>query len=143
MQSARGRSIRSLERTEPVKSLNVSAIAIGFLAGIVVPYAFAFGVASVMALATGERSGVLGIWFTFAWTAVAVGAPVLGGYVAARRAKAQPLLHGFAVGVLGTVAAVVFTQSMLTALWATLIWGAGGIVGGWLWRKGLRGRGAP
>jgi hypothetical protein len=63
-------------------------------------------------------------------------APVGSGYLAARLAEQQPLLHGLVAGVVGALVAVLWVQGawafelVIAVLVATC-----GLFGGWLWRR--------
>ena len=62
-------------------------------------------------------------------------APVGSGYVAAKLAKQQPLLHGLLAGTAGAVLAVVFVRGeLIFELVLALIIASSGLFGGWLWR---------
>jgi len=68
------------------------------------------------------------LWF---WTV----APVGSGYLAAKLAKQQPLLHGLLAGIAGAVLAVVFVRGeVIFELVLALIIASSGLFGGWLWR---------
>jgi hypothetical protein len=62
-------------------------------------------------------------------------APVGSGYLAAKLAKQQPLLHGLLAGVVGAVLAVVFARGeAVFEFMLALIIASSGLFGGWLWR---------
>jgi hypothetical protein len=126
-----------------VRTLSISAVAIGFFAGFAVPYALVFAVGPVMSVVSGQERVDLGAWFTLLWLGVAFFAPIAAGYVAARLAKVQPLLHGGVVGLLGIVAGIALSHSVESAVYAALIFGTGGVAGGWLWRMKSSGNSAP
>lgn len=63
-------------------------------------------------------------------------APVAAGYMAAKKSRHQPLLHGLVVGVLGGLLVVLWVQGesiffdvVIPASSACL-----GVIGGWFWR---------
>jgi MFS family permease len=110
----------------------VSAVAIGFFLGIVVPFAALMVLGSLMAPREGEEASKWFTWLNTLAVVVALGAPVLGGYLAARISNVQPLLHGCIVGLLGSVL-IAFTSSPgIAGLWSLIVFIPGGIVGGWL-----------
>lgn len=97
---------------------------------------------SLMAPRAGEEASKWFAWLNTVAFVVAVGAPVLGGYLAARISNVQPLLHGLVVGLLGSIF-IAFTSSPgIAGLWAAFVFIPGGIAGGWL-RKIERDKTAP
>jgi hypothetical protein len=120
----------------------VSAVAIGFFLGMVVPLAALLLVGSLVSPRDGEASSPLLAFFNTAGVIVGLGAPVLGGYLAARIAKVQPLLLGAIVGALGSVLIAVTASPAIAGLWSAFVFVPGGIVGGWL-QKIEGGKSAP
>jgi hypothetical protein len=120
----------------------ISAIAIGFFLGFVAPYAVFVLVAYAIPLSSTDTSGVLPAWLNLLGLAIAFGAPVGAGYLAARVAQVQPLLHGCVVGLLGSIMFGFIGSPMSAALFAAFVFVPGGIAGGWLW-KARGGKGAP
>jgi hypothetical protein len=116
-------------------SPKVSAMAIGFFFGYVVAFVVYVTLGTVLAPARGEEGAPhwMGL-FTLGAAIIGIGGPILGGYIAAVVAKVQPLFHGFSVGVLGTIFAMVVTGT-LGAVWMAFVFVPGGIFGGWVWRR--------
>jgi MFS family permease len=115
-------------------SPKVSAIAIGFFLGYVVAFVLYVTLGTVLAPSRGEEGAPhwMGL-FSLGSVILVLGGPMLGGYVAAHIAKTQPLLHGFIVGVLGAIFAVVVTGA-LPAFGTAFIFVPGGIFGAWVWK---------
>lgn len=63
-------------------------------------------------------------------------APAGAAYLAAKKARQQPLLHGLVVGVLGSALVVLWVQSegVVFDIIITLSATSCGVLGGWLWR---------
>lgn len=63
-------------------------------------------------------------------------APVTSGYLAAKLAQQQPLLHGLLTGVVGGVLAVLWVRGawFFEAIVALVVVSSG-LFGGWLWRR--------
>lgn len=118
-----------------LRELKPSAIAIGFFFGLLVPFGIFYLAPLFLSLATGERLGDVPVALTLFWYLSAFLAPVLAGYLAARLAGSQPLMHGLVVGMLGATCAVLFNRSVEAAVITFIVFSAGGIVGGWLWKK--------
>ena len=102
------------------------------------PIAGFFGIGSVLASVEGGGAPHVMGWFNLLWWVIALGAPVLGGYIAGRLAKAQPLLHGCVVGVLGTIAVTLMASPWNAAVMSGFVFVPGGIVGGWLSGRGRK-----
>jgi len=63
-------------------------------------------------------------------------APVGSGYLAARIARQQPLLHGLVAGVVGGVLVVLWVHGMWEFEFAAAVLIVScGLFGGWLWRR--------
>ena len=80
--------------------MRISAIAIGFFIGFVIPAAIYYLVLLALGTAYGNNSSIALNWLGILWVLIAIGSPVVAGYVSARLGRSQPLLHGFMVGVL-------------------------------------------
>ena len=113
---------------------SVSGIAIGFFFGFVVPFACVMLLASLLAPGEGEPASKLMPLYGVMWMLLAFAAPVVAGFLAARIAAVQPLLHGCLVGILGAVFMAVVTTPASAGLWAAFVFVPGGIAGGWLWK---------
>lgn len=63
-------------------------------------------------------------------------APMGAAYLAAKRARQQPLLHGLVMGVLGSVLVMLWVQdeSVVFDIVIALTAIPCGVLGGWLWR---------
>lgn len=62
-------------------------------------------------------------------------APVGSGYLAAKLAKQQPLLHGLVVGLVGGFNAALWVKApLLFELGLFAVISCSGLFGGWLWR---------
>jgi hypothetical protein len=117
-----------------VISPRISAVAIGFFIGIIVPFVALMLVGSILAPSKGEEpSRLLGL-YTVLWLILGIGGPFSGGFMAARIAKVQPLLHGCIVGLLGSIFVAVVTTPSITGLWSAFVFVPGGITGGWIWK---------
>ena len=125
-----------------MRTISLSAVVVGFFLGFVVPYALVFAIGPAMSFFSGQESITLGAWFTLLWLGVAVCAPVAAGYLAARLGRVQPLLHGAAAGLLGVIAGIALSHSLESAAYTAMIFGSGGLVGGWLWRTRSHGNSA-
>ncbi len=119
-----------------------SAIAIGFFVGFVVPAAIYFAIGSALFIAREGEVLKWIPWFNSLWFAVAIGMPLLAGYLTARVAQVQPLLHGGIVGMLGSIGLVVLAIPISAALYSAIIFVPGGVAGAWLWKKFRRTEGA-
>lgn len=75
-----------------------------------------------------SASSLLLLWF---WAL----APVGSGYLAAKLAKQQPLLHGLLTGIVGGVLVVLWVRGLwVFELVLALLIVTCGLFGGWLWR---------
>ena len=115
--------------------MRISAIAIGFFIGFVIPAAIYYLVLLALGTAYGNDSSIALNWFGILWVPIAIGSPAVAGYVSARLGRSQPLLHGFMVGVLGTVAALPLFTPWATGFISAIAFVPGGIFGAWLWRR--------
>jgi hypothetical protein len=112
----------------------ISAIAIGFFLGFIIPFVGYIFLSSFAMPSPGEEAPRLLGLFTIASLLVFVGAPLTAGYLSARIAKVQPLLHGCIVGMLGATLFLLMASPITAGLWAALVFVPGGIAGGWLWK---------
>jgi len=119
----------------------ISAIAIGFFLGFLVPFAAFMLLGELIAPGPGEEAPRLMGLFNVVAFAGALAAPVFAGYLAARIAQVQPLLHGCVVGVLGSILIAVVTSPAIAGLWSAFVFVPGGIAGAWL-RKVQRAKSA-
>ena len=118
-----------------MRSLKVSAVLVGLFAGFVVPYAVLFSVWPMLAFETPDGRTVMPTWFTPIPLLVFALMPAIAGYISARMAKVQPLLHGLLVGILGALgSAFVHGSPVSVAVWG-LICVSGGVAGAWVYRK--------
>src|SRR5690349_1511024 len=91
-------------------------------------------VGSVLAPSKGEKPSRLLPLYTVLWIALGIGGPFAGGFLAARIAKVQPLLHGCIVGLFGSLFIAAVTTPAITGLWSAFIFVPGGITGAWIWK---------
>ena len=117
----------------------LSAVAIGFFLGFVLPYAIFVLLGYLSVLISGEEMLSLPPLLNVFGLVIAFGSPLAGGYLAARAATVQPLLHGLAVGVLGSIMFAFIGPPAAAAGFAIFVFMPGGIAGGWLWK--IRGKG--
>lgn len=99
---------------------------------MVVPFGALLLFGSLVSPREGEASSPLFALFNAAGVVVGLGGPVLGGYVAARIARVQPLFLGAIVGALGSALIAVSASPAIAGLWTSFVFIPGGIVGGWL-----------
>jgi hypothetical protein len=112
----------------------LSALLAGFFAGFLVPYlAFAALLATFQYRDTSGQVTMPG-WFIPVPYLIFVAMPLLAGFVAARVAKVQPMLHGLFVGILGGLATslVLGMNGLATIALTWVVCLTGGVVGGWL-----------
>ena len=118
-----------------------SALVIGFFFGFVVPYMIFATLGYTVASASIAEAGVLPGWLNVIGLIVGFAGPVIAGYLAAKIARVQPLLHGFIVGVLGSIMFAFLGPLLVAALFAIFVLIPGSVAGAWLWKR--RGNGAP
>ena len=135
-------------------SLKPTAILLAAFAAYVVPFVIITVLVAPLLGAFSRRGGNGGAVLFILWALLATLGPVVTGYVAARLAKSQPLLHGLLAGALAALVAIEFTgfDGVVGGilLWASgppmvssLAMGAitaslflvGGLAGASLWRK--------
>lgn len=114
-----------------MNATSVPAILTGVFMGIVAPYAFAFAFWPMASAAMGLDIPVNDYVRWTLQAAVMISGPVAAGFIAARLAPGQPVLHGVCVGAIATVGGFLVLQPQL-APYAAMIFLAGGAVGGWL-----------
>lgn len=115
--------------------LKLSAIAVAFFFAFVIPFGAFYVAPLVFALITGKMSGDVPVALTLVWFLGSFLAPVLAGYLVARLAKTQPLLHGAIVGLLGFVCAIWYVHSLRATMITFAVFVPGGILGAWLWQR--------
>lgn len=118
-----------------MQTWKASAVLVGFFAGFVVPYAVLLSIWPMLAYQTPDGRSVMPTWFTPIPLLVFALVPAIAGYISARMAKVQPLLHGLLVGILGALGSAFVHGSITTvAVWG-LICISGGVAGAWVYRK--------
>ena len=73
--------------------LKLSAISVAFVVSFALPFGVLYVTPIVLGLASGQRSGDVPTAVVLLWFLCAVLSPILAGYIAARLARQQPLLH--------------------------------------------------
>lgn len=112
-----------------------SAIAIGFFFGFVLPFGILMLTSQLLVPADGDEPPRLLAIYNLLWMLIAIGGPVGAGYLAAKIATVQPLLHGCLVGTLGAVFLAAMTTPAIAGFWSAFVFVPGGIAGGWLWKS--------
>jgi len=112
----------------------LTALLAGFFAGFLVPY---LGFAAATAyFQYQDTSGQVSMptWLIPVHFLLFVTMPVFAGYVAAKVANVQPLLHGLFVGILGALAysALLAMNPLATIALGWLVCITGGVAGAWL-----------
>jgi MFS family permease len=126
-----------------LSELKLSAIAVAFIVAFVVPYGSFYIAPVVLSLATGERSGDVPLLLVVSWFLCSVLSPVLAGYLAARLARVQPLLHGAITASLAALLGALLVDSTRSALITFLVFVPCGILGAWIWRRSANAAIAP
>ena len=97
-------------------NIRPSALILGSFAGYVVPqFVSAWAVMSLFSAANARDAYGASGYF---WVAifVQVGGPLVGGYVAAKFGRTQPLLHGLLAALIGWLVASVFGNELLAGI---------------------------
>jgi MFS family permease len=126
-----------------LSELKPSAIAVAFVVAFVVPFGTFYIAPLVLSLATGEKSGDVPLMLVVFWFLCSVLSPVLAGYLAARLARVQPLLHGAITAILAALLCALLVDSARSALITFLVFVPCGILGAWIWRRSANNESAP
>ena len=126
-----------------LSELKPSAIAVAFVVAFVVPFGTFYIGPIILSLATGERSDDVPLLLVLFWFLCSVLSPVLAGYLAARLARVQPLLHGAVTASLAALLGALFVDSVRSALITFLVFVPCGILGAWIWRRSVNHESAP
>ena len=112
-------------------NIRPSALILGAFAGYVVPqFVSLWAVMSLFSAASARDAyGATG----FFWMAIFihVGGPLVGGYVAAKFGRTQPLLHGLFAALLGWLVSTIFGNGVLIGILYVLA----GTTGAAIWRS--------
>jgi hypothetical protein len=121
-----------LTLTSPLAVLIGSAVACSILEAI----GFAVGPLVIdLSMAKESVAGRTAGWIHGVWLGFGILAPAMGGYLAARIARVQPLLHATLVGICGSIAFVISSQNIrLMVVYALSLFLPSAIFGG-LYRK--------
>lgn len=121
-----------------MKNIKVSAIVIGLFLGFIFPLVLFFSLGPLAAVLSDKEQVVFGLWGLLFWLFLNIAGPVSAGYITAKLARQQPLLHACIVGILGIIALAVLIEPISAALAECFFVIPGAIFGGWLWRKHSR-----
>jgi hypothetical protein len=118
-------------------NLKVSAICVALFAGYILPPVIGWLVFETGRALYPDHIQTVGLVVgLFMLWAVVLG-PIVSGYLAAKIATVQPLLHGLVVSALAAVLYIVllFSQLKYWALLAIPLLVLAGLFGAWLWRR--------
>jgi hypothetical protein len=114
--------------------IQISALAVAAFIGYVLPLVLSWFLMTRLYSAVATKDAELGRGYFWLLLAVNIFGSVMGGYVAARLSKFQPLLHGMLSGIVGGILMGAFREFNIA--WS-FYYVVAGIVGGWLWHRGL------
>ena len=113
-----------------LQHIQLSALAIGVFVGYVVPFLISWLFVAGMLDAAAANDAPLGRRYFWLMLTMNLLGPVMGGFVAARLSKYQPLLNGFLSGLAGGVLVGAFREDLHAGL--LFYYALAGVVGGWL-----------
>lgn len=114
-----------------LSNIRPSALCVGAFIGYVIPMAASLWVITSLFGAANARDAFSASGYFWMLVILHVGGPVVGGFIAARLGKTQPLMHGLFTALIGWLVAAVAGNGVLVGI----VYVLASVTGAAIWRS--------